>query len=74
MYFSRVFSNTLSKLFRFTGTIVGVEDISSQWEYSKWRSLKVIEFSWLSTDYEFFLLLKMKNLILLALLNLGSMG
>lgn len=26
---------------RFTGTIVGVEDMSSQWEYSKWRSLKV---------------------------------
>ncbi|KAL8090649.1 hypothetical protein AgCh_039906 [Apium graveolens] len=26
---------------RFTGTIVGVEDISSQWECSKWRSLKV---------------------------------
>lgn len=26
---------------RFSGTIVGVEDISSNWEYSKWRSLKV---------------------------------
>ncbi|KAJ0431368.1 putative transcription factor ARF family [Helianthus annuus] len=26
---------------RFTGTIVGVEDISPQWEDSKWRSLKV---------------------------------
>ncbi|XP_076945527.1 auxin response factor 9-like [Bidens hawaiensis] len=26
---------------RFTGTIVGVEDISPQWESSKWRSLKV---------------------------------
>ncbi|XP_058203632.1 auxin response factor 18-like [Rhododendron vialii] len=26
---------------RFTGTIVGVEDLSSQWENSKWRSLKV---------------------------------
>lgn len=28
-------------LIRFTGTIVGVEDISPQWEGSKWRSLKV---------------------------------
>ncbi|KAL3499203.1 hypothetical protein ACH5RR_038296 [Cinchona calisaya] len=26
---------------RFTGTIVGVEDISLQWKESKWRSLKV---------------------------------
>lgn len=26
---------------RFTGTIVGVEDISSQWSGSKWRSLKI---------------------------------
>jgi auxin response factor len=26
---------------RFTGTIVGVEDLSSQWKNSKWRSLKV---------------------------------
>lgn len=26
---------------RFSGTIVGVEDISPQWENSKWRSLKV---------------------------------
>ncbi|KAI3710680.1 hypothetical protein L2E82_40469 [Cichorium intybus] len=26
---------------RFTGTIVGVEDISPQWNCSKWRSLKV---------------------------------
>ncbi|KAI3727748.1 hypothetical protein L6452_16368 [Arctium lappa] len=26
---------------RFTGTIVGVEDMSPQWECSKWRSLKV---------------------------------
>ncbi|KAK9053047.1 hypothetical protein SSX86_029677 [Deinandra increscens subsp. villosa] len=26
---------------RFTGTIVGVEDFSPQWEDSKWRSLKV---------------------------------
>lgn len=26
---------------RFMGTIVGLEDISSQWECSKWRSLKV---------------------------------
>lgn len=26
---------------RFTGTIVGVEDISPQWEGSKWRSLRV---------------------------------
>ncbi|KAF5800887.1 putative transcription factor ARF family [Helianthus annuus] len=26
---------------RFTGTIIGVEDISPQWEDSKWRSLKV---------------------------------
>ncbi|MCD9646265.1 hypothetical protein HAX54_035984 [Datura stramonium] len=26
---------------RFTGTIVGVEDCSSQWKDSKWRSLKV---------------------------------
>lgn len=28
-------------LFRFTGTIVGVGDISSQWSDSRWRSLKV---------------------------------
>lgn len=28
-------------LIRFTGTIVGVEDMSPQWECSKWRSLKV---------------------------------
>jgi auxin response factor len=26
---------------RFTGTIIGVEDISPQWPDSKWRSLKV---------------------------------
>ncbi|KAG9149321.1 hypothetical protein Leryth_003290 [Lithospermum erythrorhizon] len=26
---------------RFTGTIIGVEDISTQWNDSKWRSLKV---------------------------------
>ncbi|KAG9149512.1 hypothetical protein Leryth_014290 [Lithospermum erythrorhizon] len=26
---------------RFTGTIIGVEDISSQWNDSRWRSLKV---------------------------------
>lgn len=26
---------------RFTGTIVGVGDISPQWSDSKWRSLKV---------------------------------
>ncbi|XP_042506562.1 auxin response factor 11-like [Macadamia integrifolia] len=26
---------------RFTGTIVGVEDVSAQWKDSKWRSLKV---------------------------------
>lgn len=26
---------------RFTGTIVGVGDLSSQWSESKWRSLKV---------------------------------
>ncbi|KAH7841022.1 hypothetical protein Vadar_024584 [Vaccinium darrowii] len=26
---------------KFTGTIVGVEDLSSQWENSKWRSLRV---------------------------------
>ncbi|KAG1335008.1 putative 3-oxoacyl-[acyl-carrier-protein] synthase I, chloroplastic [Cocos nucifera] len=26
---------------RFTGTVVGVEDVSSQWTDSKWRSLKV---------------------------------
>lgn len=28
-------------LARFTGTIVGVGDLSSQWSESKWRSLKV---------------------------------
>lgn len=26
---------------RFNGTIVGVEDISPQWESSRWRSLRV---------------------------------
>ncbi|KAF5782197.1 putative auxin response factor [Helianthus annuus] len=26
---------------RFTGTIIGIEDISPQWEDSKWCSLKV---------------------------------
>ena len=28
-------------LIRFTGTIVGVGDISSEWSGSTWRSLKV---------------------------------
>lgn len=28
-------------LLRFTGTITGIGDISSQWPCSKWRSLKV---------------------------------
>ena len=36
---------------RFTGTIVGIGDISSQWSNSKWRSLKV-EKIWFLT-YEF---------------------
>ena len=32
-------------LIRFSGTIVGVEDISPHWANSKWRSLKVLS-SW----------------------------
>ena len=31
----------LALLIRFSGTIVGVEDISPYWEDSKWRPLKV---------------------------------
>lgn len=37
----RLSFETLSLSFRFSGTIVGVENISSHWEDSKWRSLKV---------------------------------
>lgn len=37
------YSNTW--LIRFSGTIVGVEDISPHWANSKWRSLKVLS-SW----------------------------
>lgn len=38
----RDFSWAILVLFlRFTGTIVGIEDLSSQWKDSTWRSLKV---------------------------------
>jgi len=39
MCFMPIHSNT--PLIRFSGTIVGVEDISPHWVNSKWRSLKV---------------------------------
>ena len=39
-------------LIRFSGTIVGVEDISPHWVNSKWRSLKV----WSSFTLQLFLL------------------
>ncbi|KAH9614966.1 hypothetical protein KSS87_003337 [Heliosperma pusillum] len=39
--FSMKFEGEDSPERRFTGTIVGVEDICSQWPGSKWRSLKV---------------------------------
>ncbi|XP_076895948.1 auxin response factor 9-like [Bidens hawaiensis] len=42
MRFKMVFEGEDSPERRFTGTIVGVEDISPQWENSKWRSLKVL--------------------------------
>ncbi|KVH91813.1 Auxin response factor [Cynara cardunculus var. scolymus] len=41
MRFKMPFEGEDSPERRFTGTIVGVEDISPQWECSKWRSLKV---------------------------------
>ncbi|KAJ0953501.1 putative auxin response factor [Helianthus annuus] len=41
MRFKISFEGEDSPVRRFTGTIVGVEDISPQWEDSKWRSLKV---------------------------------
>ncbi|XP_076895898.1 auxin response factor 9-like [Bidens hawaiensis] len=41
MRFKMVFEGDDTPERRFTGTIVGVEDISPQWEDSKWRSLKV---------------------------------
>ncbi|XP_076957506.1 auxin response factor 9-like [Bidens hawaiensis] len=41
MRFKMVFEGEDSPERRFTGTIVGVEDISPQWENSKWRLLKV---------------------------------
>nr|GEY27980.1 auxin response factor 9-like [Tanacetum cinerariifolium] len=41
MRFKMPFEGEDSPERRFTGTIVGVEDISPQWEDSKWRSLKV---------------------------------
>lgn len=42
------FSDLIFSLLRFSGTIVRVEDISSQWTDSKWRSLKVM------TKWKFF--------------------
>ncbi|KAK1436123.1 hypothetical protein QVD17_01899 [Tagetes erecta] len=41
MKFSMRFEGEDSPERRFTGTIVGIEDLSSQWEGSTWRSLKV---------------------------------
>ncbi|KAI7743236.1 hypothetical protein M8C21_024874 [Ambrosia artemisiifolia] len=41
MRFKMPFEGEDSPERRFTGTIVAVEDISPQWESSKWRSLKV---------------------------------
>ncbi|KAD7117364.1 hypothetical protein E3N88_04632 [Mikania micrantha] len=41
MRFKMRFESEDSPERRFTGTIVGVEDISPHWEDSKWRSLKV---------------------------------
>ncbi|XP_071727559.1 auxin response factor 18-like [Rutidosis leptorrhynchoides] len=41
MRFKMPFEGEDSPERRFTGTIVGVEDVSPQWECSKWRSLKV---------------------------------
>ncbi|XP_055819582.1 auxin response factor 9-like isoform X2 [Solanum dulcamara] len=41
MRFKMHFEGEESPEKRFTGTIVGVEDSSSQWKDSKWRSLKV---------------------------------
>ncbi|KAF7150732.1 hypothetical protein RHSIM_Rhsim02G0248200 [Rhododendron simsii] len=41
MRFKMRFEGEDSSLIRCTGTIVGVEDLSPQWENSKWRSLKV---------------------------------
>ncbi|KAI3687436.1 hypothetical protein L1987_81132 [Smallanthus sonchifolius] len=41
MKFSMRFEGEDSPERRFTGTIVGIEDLSRQWEGSKWRSLKV---------------------------------
>ncbi|KAI3822102.1 hypothetical protein L1987_09683 [Smallanthus sonchifolius] len=41
MRFSMRFEGEDSPERRFTGTIVGIEDLSHQWEGSEWRSLKV---------------------------------
>ncbi|PWA82811.1 PB1 domain, AUX/IAA protein, Auxin response factor, DNA-binding pseudobarrel domain protein [Artemisia annua] len=41
MRFNMRFEGEDSPERRFTGTIVGVEDLSGQWECSNWRSLKV---------------------------------
>ncbi|XP_058203635.1 auxin response factor 11-like isoform X2 [Rhododendron vialii] len=41
MRFKMRFEGEVSPWRSYTGTIVGVEDLSSQWENSKWRSLRV---------------------------------
>lgn len=43
MRFKMKFEGEDSPERRFTGTIVGVGDVSPQWSDSKWRSLKVDE-------------------------------
>ncbi|KAI8569819.1 hypothetical protein RHMOL_Rhmol02G0306000 [Rhododendron molle] len=41
MRFKMRFEEKVSPRRSYTGTVVGVEDLSSQWENSKWRSLRV---------------------------------
>ena len=48
LIFTRSLTTRFNILIRFSGTIVGVEDISLQWKDSKWRSLKVNTSSWSS--------------------------
>lgn len=48
-------------LFRFTGTIVGVGDFSSQWTDSTWRSLKVSNAKYLIFHSKMYLPINMKD-------------
>jgi len=48
-----IFSYSNTWLIRFSGTIVGVEDISPHWVNSKWRSLKVLSSWTMNCSFDF---------------------